>query len=300
MSAKAKAKAASPKIRATSNVQQQPSSPSLTRDGKKYKTDREVLEMYKQNHPLNKTIKGKDGMKSILRQYREIQTQTGGLTTEEREYLNQGQHGINPMAQLLMQSAQEAALAFQGTPDIRISYPDNINARINEPSNDLSSRRLPYPLQIKESIKEYPIYDDGIQQQDPFSMLTGDFTDEQPEGTLLQQQMQAEKENQIEGKILQKDNAQTTNDLQYQYGATDWGHRPINKEFTNTPYPVMNTAYYMNDGGIPSLRVQKQYLDKQSRINRPKERKNYIKTSKLMQSIAAQDRLKKHGKNKKK
>ncbi|KAA6399286.1 MAG: hypothetical protein EZS28_005194 [Streblomastix strix] len=217
----------------------------------------------------------------------------------------------DPMAQMLMQSAQEAAMAFQGTPDIRISYPDNINARINEPSHDLASRRLPYPLQIKESIKESikqnenekmkeDPNDEGIQSEGPFSMLTGDFTDEQPEGTILQQQMQAEKENQIEGKILQKDNAQTTNELQYQYGATDWGHRPINKEFTNTPYPIMNTANYMNDGGIPSLRVQKQYLDKQSRINRPKERKNYIKTSKLMQSIAAQDRLKKHGKNKKK
>ncbi|KAA6395808.1 MAG: hypothetical protein EZS28_008670 [Streblomastix strix] len=209
---------------------------------------------------------------------------------EERHYLNYRQYGNNPMAQMLMQSAQEAAMAFQGTPDIRISYPDNINARINEPSNDLASRRLLQPPYVQQNIKEYSNDDEeGIQSQDPFSQLTDDFTDAPQEVTLLQQQIGAEKENQIDGKILQKDNASTTKELQYQYGATDWDHRPINKEFINTPYLVMNTAYYMNDGGIPSLRVEKQYLDKQSRINRPKERKNYIKTSKLMQSIAAQD-----------
>ncbi|KAA6371503.1 MAG: hypothetical protein EZS28_032969 [Streblomastix strix] len=307
--AKAKSKA---QTRSASTTQQQSSSSSSTqdstlRDGKKYKTDAEVLQYWKLTHPLNKTVKDpRTGKKIIVKQYKETASQTGGLTAEEQKYLNVMQYAIDP----IRHEEVEDPRISTGRPATTYSYtyiPYNLNDVLNLPANHTGSMQLPQPQQIKENIKEKEkqIYS-GSSDEDGLGIQTGpeipleNFSDFQPDENLAQQQIQQAQNNLMQGKILQVANKQTVDPLKYQIGALDWGNVPLNAEYTNNPYQLKDYQYFMNQGGMPSLRQKKQVFTKGSKVNQPKERKNYIKTSKLMQSIAAQEKLKKYSKKNKK
>ncbi|KAA6390392.1 MAG: hypothetical protein EZS28_014081 [Streblomastix strix] len=193
----------------------------------------------------------------------------------------------------------------------------NPNAVINEPANDLASRAIPWHmLQLQNqmlsgsSSKVVPQIgyqtdlQSGTSTQDPDVQQTDQDAGEQQGENISQQQQEAFQQAKIWATHLIQDNNETKKDinkLEYKIGATDWGQPAINTAYINNQYPEKKTGYYKNIGGMPSLmQKKKEIYDKSSKINKPKEGKNYIKTNQLMKSAAAQETLKKYGKNKKK
>ncbi|KAA6361860.1 MAG: hypothetical protein EZS28_042613, partial [Streblomastix strix] len=186
-----------------------------------------------------------------------------------------------------------------------------------EISQDIGSKKLPeYPMLLKnddilslfdqqqneprQKEKEpRQKFKEGDDSSDLFAIPLEIFTSDQEHPDITQSTVQYEKEKEIEGKIVKADN-KDTNYLLYQKGALDWGQDAINSIYSKQPFAEMKYVYQTAPNGPTSLRQQKQVLTKESRINMPKERKNYIKTSQLMKSAAAQETLKKYGKNKKK
>ncbi|KAA6393292.1 MAG: hypothetical protein EZS28_011182 [Streblomastix strix] len=173
----------------------------------------------------------------------------------------------------------------------------NINSRLSQASNDTANGSRPQISQIKERDKEKDYMEqDGIQSQKPFSILDANETDQAPQESLPEQEYEHQQQKEIQSKILiseVKEAEKPVQPLEYRYGGLDWGQEALSKAWQNKPHPVMKITHYFNNSRIPSLRTQKQVLYKGSKINRPKERKNYNKPSKLMQSIVAQDKLKK-------
>ncbi|KAA6364969.1 MAG: hypothetical protein EZS28_039504 [Streblomastix strix] len=188
----------------------------------------------------------------------------------------------------------------------------NPNAVINEPANDLASRAIPWHLIFAQnqmlsgsSQKGFPQIgyqtdlQSGTSTQDPDIQQTDQDAGGQQNENISQQQQEAFQQAKIWATHLIQDSNETKK-LEYQAGAPDWGLPAINAAYTNNPYPRKNTGYYMNVGGMPSLMLKKEAYDKPSKINKPKERKNYINPSQLKKSVTAQEALKKLGKNKKK
>ncbi|KAA6361307.1 MAG: hypothetical protein EZS28_043166 [Streblomastix strix] len=213
----------------------------------------------------------------------------------------------------LLQHSQELRDFIYGEEDYHIAHDSaiadqnnnfNINSRLSQASHDTGSRSRPQTPQLKERRmeKDY-IEQDGIQSQEPFAIQEINETDQAPLESLPQQEYELQQQKEIQSKMLISEANQSekpVRPLEYRLGGLDWGKETLSKPWLNNPYPAMKTIHYMNDGGIPSLRTQQQVLDKSSKINRPKERKNYIKTSQLMKSVAAQEKLKKHSKKNKK
>ncbi|KAA6397391.1 MAG: hypothetical protein EZS28_007078 [Streblomastix strix] len=205
---------------------------------------------------------------------------------------------------------------LQGGKDPAFSDTYNPNAVINEPANDLASRAIPWGLLIAQnkilsgnSSRSAPQigYETDLQSgtstQDPDVQQTDQDAGGQQNENISQQQKELLDQAKLWAAQLIQDNNETKKDinkLEIKTGATDWGQPAINAAYTNNPYPVKKTGYYMNQGRMPSLMQKKEIYDKSSKINKPKERMNYIKTSQLMKSAAAQEALKKYGKNKKK
>ncbi|KAA6345486.1 MAG: hypothetical protein EZS28_052157 [Streblomastix strix] len=84
---------------------------------------------------------------SYLRNGKEIvaQTITKGRYKGKKELVaitTQTDKQMNPMAQMLLQQVLESNKVIQeGTHDNRVTYADNLNARINEPANNLATIR---------------------------------------------------------------------------------------------------------------------------------------------------------------
>ncbi|KAA6367224.1 MAG: hypothetical protein EZS28_037249 [Streblomastix strix] len=192
----------------------------------------------------------------------------------------------------------------------------NPNAVINEPANDLASRAIPWDLLLAQNkilssgssrrTKQIGYETDlqsGTSTQDPDVQQTDQDAGGQQNENISQQQKELLDQAKLWAAQLIQDDNETKKDinkLEYKTGATDWGQPAINTAYINNPYPRKNTGYYMNVGGMPSLMQKKEIYDKSSKINKPKERKNYINPSQLKKSTAAQETLKKYGKNKKK
>ncbi|KAA6368627.1 MAG: hypothetical protein EZS28_035846 [Streblomastix strix] len=143
----------------------------------------------------------------------------------------------------------------------------------------------------------------GTSTQDPDVQQTDQDAGGQQNENISQQQKELLDQAKLWAAQLIQDNNETKkdiNNLEYKTGATVWRQPAINTAYINNPYPRKNTGYYMNVGGMPSLMQKKEIYDKSSKINKPKERKNYINPSQLKKSVAAQEQLKKQGKNKKK
>ncbi|KAA6385155.1 MAG: hypothetical protein EZS28_019319 [Streblomastix strix] len=192
----------------------------------------------------------------------------------------------------------------------------NPNAVINEPANDLACSAIPWGLLLVQNkilsgsssrcapqIGYETDSQSGTLTKDPDVQQTDLDAGGQQNENISQQQNELLDQAKLWATQLTLDNNETKNDinkLEYKIGATDWGQPAINASYINNPYPEKKTGYYMNIGGMPSLMQKKEIYDKSSKINKPIERKNYIKTSQLMKSAAAQETLKKYGKNKKK
>ncbi|KAA6360983.1 MAG: hypothetical protein EZS28_043491 [Streblomastix strix] len=192
----------------------------------------------------------------------------------------------------------------------------NTNAVINEPANDLASRAIPWHLLFEQNkllsgnsskgVSQIGYETDlqsGTSKQGPDVQQTDQDAGGQQNENINQQQQEEFQQAKIWAAQLIQDSNETKKDInkqEYKTGATDWGQPAINAAYTNNPYPRKNTGYYMNVGGMPSLMQKKEIYDKSSKINKPKERKNYINPSQLKKSVAAQETLKKYGKNKKK
>ncbi|KAA6392722.1 MAG: hypothetical protein EZS28_011751 [Streblomastix strix] len=199
---------------------------------------------------------------------------------------------FNMENQAIQQSRIADMLYKQRDPAFTDTY--NPNAKINEPANDLASRAIPWHmLQLQNQMLS------ETSTQDPDTQQTDQDAGGQQNENISQQQQEAFKQAKLWAAQLIQDNNETKK-LEYQAGAPDWGLPAINAAYTNNPYPRKNTGYYMNVGGMPSLMQKQEVFDKSSKINKPKQRKNYINPSQLKKSVAAQEALKKHGKNKKK
>ncbi|KAA6376792.1 MAG: hypothetical protein EZS28_027681 [Streblomastix strix] len=221
---------------------------------------------------------------------------------------------FNMENQAIQQSRIANMLYKQRDPAFSDTY--NPNAVLNEPANDLASRAIPWHLIFAQnqmlsgsSSKGVPQigYETDMQQgtstQDPDVQQTDqDAGGQQNENISQQQKEQLDQMKLWATHLIQdtKDTNKDINDLEYKTGATDWGQPAINTAYINNPYPRKNTGYYMNIGGMPSLMQKQEVYDKSSKINKPKERKNYINPSQLKKSVPAQETLKKYGKNKKK
>ncbi|KAA6384937.1 MAG: hypothetical protein EZS28_019538 [Streblomastix strix] len=192
----------------------------------------------------------------------------------------------------------------------------NTNAVINEPANDIASRAIPWHLIFAQNQMLSGSSSKGVQQlgyetdmqqgtssQDQTSQQTDQDAGEQQGENISQQQQEAFQQAKIWATHLIQDTKDSTKDinkLEYKTGATDWGQPAVNASYINNPYLQKNTGYYMNVGGMPSKILKQEVYDKSSKINKPKERKNYINPSQLKKSAEAQETLKKYGKNKKK
>ncbi|KAA6386143.1 MAG: hypothetical protein EZS28_018331 [Streblomastix strix] len=206
-------------------------------------------------------------------------------------------------------NSQEASVEDPYTGHYKPHY--NPNAVAAEISQDIGSKKLPaYPMLLRnddildliEQNKEKEPrqkFKEGDDIQDPFQLPLEFFTDDQEHPDIASSTTQYEKEKEIEGKIIKADN-KNTDFLLYQKGALDWGQDAINSIYSKQPFAEMKYTYQTAPNGPTSIRQQKQVLTKESKINTPKQRKNYINPSQLKKSVAAQETLKKYGKNKKK
>ncbi|KAA6332455.1 MAG: hypothetical protein EZS28_053273, partial [Streblomastix strix] len=183
----------------------------------------------------------------------------------------------------------------------------NPNAVINEPANDLASRAIPWDLLLAQNkilsgrssrgtknLAHETDLQSGTSAQDPDIQQTDQDAGDQQNENISQQQKEILDQAKLWAAQLIQDIKDTNKDidkLEYYTGATDWGQPAINTAYINNPYPRKNTGYYMNVGGMPSLMQKKEIYDKSSKINKPKERKNYINPSQLKKSVAAQETL---------
>ncbi|KAA6364961.1 MAG: hypothetical protein EZS28_039512 [Streblomastix strix] len=205
-----------------------------------------------------------------------------------------------------------------------------INARANELANDIGINALPQPSlratappkginkednlmnfmfgshleKEKEKVKEK---DNIYQNQGPdntpdtFEYQLQNFTDQSQPISLEYEQRQYQREKDVEGQILQSDNAQTQKSVEYFTNGLNWGSAPVIQYYSKTPYAIKKTGNYMNEGGQLYLQTKKDLIRKEDRMNRPPKHNNYIPTSQLQKSLEAQKQLKnKYGKNKKK
>ncbi|KAA6357322.1 MAG: hypothetical protein EZS28_047150, partial [Streblomastix strix] len=240
------------------------------------------------------------------------QKQETQLMQSARNAFNALQYNLENQA--LQQNRIADSLYRQRDPAFSDTY--NPNAVINEPANDLASRAIPWRLLLAQNqilsgsssrgTKQIG-YETNLQQgtstQDPDIQQTDQDAGGQQNENISQQQKEILDQVKLCAAQLIQDSNETkkdTNKLEYITGATDWGQSAINTAYTNNPYPRKNTGYYMNVGGMPSLMQKKEVLDKSSKINKPKQGKNYINPSQLKKSVTAQEQLKKYGKNKKK
>ncbi|KAA6392154.1 MAG: hypothetical protein EZS28_012318 [Streblomastix strix] len=240
------------------------------------------------------------------------QKQETQLMQSARNAFNATQYNLENQAR---QQNHIADSLYRGR-DPAFSDTYNPNAVINEPANDLASRAIPWHLLLAQnqmlsgnsskSVSQIGYETDmqqGTSSQDPDVQQADQDAGGQQNENISQQQKELVDQVKIWATHLIQDTKDTNkdiNNLEYKTGATDWGQPAINTAYINNPYPVKKTGYYMIVGGMPSLMQKKEIYDKSSKINKPKERKNYINPSQLKKSVAAQQQLKKYGKNKKK
>ncbi|KAA6364205.1 MAG: hypothetical protein EZS28_040267 [Streblomastix strix] len=215
------------------------------------------------------------------------------------------------------------------------NYQMNINARHDEPSQDIGTRQLPtapnhsiydseeqmmrwfggepsvthndtksqkeyrekdYPDQF--SIMSAPNYY-HTQQNDnqPYSYDLAQQTDFAPPNASDQEQ-QNQRDRQVEEQQLKNNNQEMNKDMQW-LGGLDWGLEPVNKYYgktANIPKPV---DYYLQDSAL-TVRQRKQYLAKEDKLNKPKPKINYIRADEMAKQVEAQGKLKKQIGRKKK
>ncbi|KAA6358875.1 MAG: hypothetical protein EZS28_045598, partial [Streblomastix strix] len=180
-----------------------------------------------------------------------------------------------------------------------------INARVNELVNDIGSHAIPQPSlratappkdvnkeddlmqymfgphkeKEKEKEKDNIYQSEGLDNTpDAFEYQLQNFTDQSQQINPVYEQRQYQREKEVEGQILQQDNAQTQKSVEYFTNGLNWGFAPVNQYYSKTPYATKKVGYYMNEGGQLYLQTKKDLIRKENRMNRPPKHNNYIPT----------------------
>ncbi|KAA6309535.1 MAG: hypothetical protein EZS28_056493, partial [Streblomastix strix] len=108
-----------------------------------------------------------------------------------------------------------------------------INARANELVNDIGSHVLPQAsLRATAPPK-------GINKEDDLMQyMFGSHQEKEKEKQInpIYEQRQYQREKEVEGQILQQDNAQTQKGVEYFTNGLNWGTAPVNQYYSKTPY----------------------------------------------------------------
>ncbi|KAA6356983.1 MAG: hypothetical protein EZS28_047490 [Streblomastix strix] len=187
----------------------------------------------------------------------------------------------------------------------------NINARFNEPSHDVSSKIEPSApdrsiedsdderMELLGGYNRYqikPLFD-----LNPFESNTDQFTDFASQADSLQQDIDQEKEQSQQQKQLIQDNKETNKDLQYIEGGLDWGQKPVHPwygKFPNEPHKLVD--YKVTDQGTLTARQRKILLSKEDRLNLDRPKTHKVATKRIIASVKAQEQLKNKLRRKKK
>ncbi|KAA6365628.1 MAG: hypothetical protein EZS28_038845 [Streblomastix strix] len=92
------------------------------------------------------------------------------------------------------------------------------------------------------------------------------------------------------GEEAQEANDEIIKGLKYVVGSTGWGKQPINQFFNQQHFPERKYQWYTNEGQTV-LRQAKVKLDKQSLLNMPRKKKNYISKGELSKTLQGQKQL---------
>ncbi|KAA6363267.1 MAG: hypothetical protein EZS28_041206, partial [Streblomastix strix] len=186
----------------------------------------------------------------------------------------------------------------------------NINARFNEPSHDVSSKRQPSaPDRSIEDIDDermklfggYNRYQiKPLSNLNAFESNTDQFTDQSSQADSIQQDIEQEKAQNEQQKQLIQDNKETNKDLEY-IGGLDQGQKPVHPwygKFPNEPHKLVD--YKVTDQGALTARQCQVLLSKEDRLNLDRPKTHKVATKRIISAIKAQEQLKNKLKRKKK
>ncbi|KAA6366598.1 MAG: hypothetical protein EZS28_037875 [Streblomastix strix] len=178
----------------------------------------------------------------------------------------------------------------------------NINARFNKPSHEVSSK-------VEPSAPDQSVYDSDDERMElfggynrwqqkpqnsfinPFESNTDQFTDFASQADSLQQNIDQEKEQNQQQKQLIQDNKETNKDLKY-IGGLDWGKKPVHPwygKFPNEPHKLVD--YKVTDQSALTARQRKILLSKEDRLNLDRPKTQKIATKRIISSVKAQEQL---------
>ncbi|KAA6379916.1 MAG: hypothetical protein EZS28_024558 [Streblomastix strix] len=245
------------------------------------------------------------------------------LINEEHQTQNIVKYALDPQAGI------DNRLANQ-------NYLMNINARNDEPSQDIGTRQFPTApnhsiymivnnkdcdglpenhLQhlkiINQNINKKKDYPDnqstkslpnyyGYQSNDnqPFSYPFAQQTDLAKPLTITEVEQDNQRDRQVEGEQLNNNIQEMNKNMQY-LGGLHWGLDPVNIFYGITPHIPKPIDYYLQDSSL-TVRQRKRYLDKEEQLNKPKPKINYIRAGEMAKQVEAQGKLKKQTGRKKK
>ncbi|KAA6370757.1 MAG: hypothetical protein EZS28_033716 [Streblomastix strix] len=229
------------------------------------------------------------------------------------------QYGLDPQAGI------DNRLANQ-------NYLMDINARHDEPSQDIGSRQQPTApnhsiydseeqmmrwfggdpsvdniTKNRQQEKDYPdnlstkpapnYYGYKSNDNQPFSYPLAEQTDFAPSVTITEVESENQRDRQVEEQQLNNNIQEINKKLQY-LGGLDWELDPVNRYYGKTPHIPKPIDYYLQDSAL-TVRQRKRYLDKEEQLNKPKQKINYIKAGEMAKQVEAQGKLKKQTRKKK-
>ncbi|KAA6389097.1 MAG: hypothetical protein EZS28_015381 [Streblomastix strix] len=176
-------------------------------------------------------------------------------------------------------------------------YEENINARIDQPSMNLGSRR---PVVTEEQqLNELLNFGIHRQKEKESQSLNQQFPSESQEdlgqSSMFQYQppeitVAQEKLTEKQRLAIQKDNLKSENqNTVYEIGALDWGRPPINDIYNRNPFETHKIGYKYDALGNPQayMKIDTPIWSKKQ----TKMKKNYIPTSQLISTSTAQEKL---------
>ncbi|KAA6363928.1 MAG: hypothetical protein EZS28_040545, partial [Streblomastix strix] len=201
-------------------------------------------------------------------------------------------------------SARTGSAAMPPDPDIRVremSHEGHQGAQIVEQIyREQDGEQNPVTISPEEDALQIRGDEQDNQQQPPQMINNINDMANAAVDTSLQKQYQASQfmkgqmqEGQAKsqlGQEIQEQNEEIIKGLKYVVGSTGWGKEPINQFYNQQHFPDRKYQWYTNEGQTV-LRQAKVKLDKQSLLNIPKKKKNYISQGQLNKTLEAQLQL---------
>ncbi|KAA6372567.1 MAG: hypothetical protein EZS28_031905 [Streblomastix strix] len=207
---------------------------------------------------------------------------------------------------LAQPSARTGNAAMPPDPDIivrEMSHEGHQGAQVAEQiykqqdGEQVPTQALPEEDAIQQRLDEQ---DNQQPNQQAIQQITNQFNevggvkDQPPESA---SQFMRSKMQQGQAKDQMSEEVQELNDeiiqgLKYVVGATGWGKEPINQFYNQQHFPDRKYQWYTNEGQTV-LRQAQVKLDKQSLLNMPRKKKNYISQGELSKTLKGQKQLRK-------